>query len=243
MGGSAVRQDGRSASLTAPNGTAQRTLLLAALSRTTLVPAEVALVEAHGTGTALGDPTEAGALVAVHGGATQRATPLGVGAAKASVGHGEAVSGQIGVLRACRLLRDGAAAGNAALRMLNPLVGERLGAGRGARFLLPTQCGGGVREAGGVSSFGYSGTIAHAVLLRGGDADEESALASTAVARPLTYRRRAFPWRAAREQERSALRASPRAPSLHTPQLADRSPQACHGAADELGDVRREVRV
>ena len=33
LGGSAVRQDGRSASLTAPNGSAQRTLLLAALGR------------------------------------------------------------------------------------------------------------------------------------------------------------------------------------------------------------------
>ena len=46
-----------------------------------------------------------------------------------------------------------------------------------------------------MSSFGYSGTIAHAVLLRGGSAGEQVVLMSTAVARPLTYRRRAFPWR------------------------------------------------
>ena len=36
LSGSAVRQDGRSASLTAPNGSAQRTLLLAALGRASL---------------------------------------------------------------------------------------------------------------------------------------------------------------------------------------------------------------
>merc|ERR1739841_188848 len=51
--GSAVRQDGRSASLTAPNGQAQVGLLAAS---------GVAALEAHGTGTALGDPIEAGAV-------------------------------------------------------------------------------------------------------------------------------------------------------------------------------------
>merc|ERR1712138_27973 len=82
--GSAVRQDGRSASLTAPNGSAQRTLLLVALGRAALTPADVGSTEAHGTGTALGDPTESGALALVHGGGG-RVTPLAVGAAKASV--------------------------------------------------------------------------------------------------------------------------------------------------------------
>ena len=90
-----VRQDGRSASLTAPNGSAQRTLLLVALGRVQITAAELSVIEAHGTGTALGDPTEAGSLAAVHGTAAGRHAPLCVGAAKASVGHGEAVSGQV----------------------------------------------------------------------------------------------------------------------------------------------------
>eukprot|EP00964_Phaeocystis_antarctica_P150549 scaffold117973_cov65-Phaeocystis_antarctica.AAC.1 len=60
--GSAVRQDGRSASLTAPNGTAQRALLQAALAEAGVAAASVARLEAHGTGTALGDPIEAGSL-------------------------------------------------------------------------------------------------------------------------------------------------------------------------------------
>ena len=66
LGGSAVRQDGRSASLTAPNGSAQRTLLLTVLRRASLSPVAVRGIEAHGTGTPLGDPTEAGALAAVY---------------------------------------------------------------------------------------------------------------------------------------------------------------------------------
>ena len=55
------RQDGRSASLTAPNGSAQRELLRAALALAGCTAAAAAWVEAHGTGTALGDPTEAAA--------------------------------------------------------------------------------------------------------------------------------------------------------------------------------------
>ena len=62
-----MRQDGRSASLTAPNGSAQRVLLLAAASRARTKPSELLCAEAHGTGTSLGDPTEAGALALAHG--------------------------------------------------------------------------------------------------------------------------------------------------------------------------------
>ena len=50
-----VRQDGRSASLTAPNGTAQQALLRAALSIAGRPTRGAFLLEAHGTGTRLGD--------------------------------------------------------------------------------------------------------------------------------------------------------------------------------------------
>ena len=104
MGGSAVRQDGRSASLTAPNGSAQRVLLLAAHASAAEGAAAfgLALVEAHGTGTPLGDPTEAGALAAAVGGGG--AASVLVGAAKGSVGHAEAASGLLGHLRAADAL-------------------------------------------------------------------------------------------------------------------------------------------
>jgi acyl carrier protein len=154
-----------------------------------MAPPEVGALEAHGTGTALGDPTEAGALVGVHG-AAERATPLVASAAKASVGHSEAASGQVGVLRVAQTVDGATAAGNAQLRTLNPLVGERLGA-RGACFVLPVQ-GVALRGAAcGVSSFGYSGTIAHAVLQGAAGAQA----AAVMVHPPLAYRRRAFPWR------------------------------------------------
>ena len=62
LSGSAVRQDGRSASLTAPNGRAQQGLLVAALHDASVSVDALALNEAPGTGSALGDPIEAGPL-------------------------------------------------------------------------------------------------------------------------------------------------------------------------------------
>ena len=227
--GSAVRQDGRSASLTAPNGSAQRTLLVAALERATLGAFDVGSIEAHGTGTALGDPTEAGALAAVHG-AAENPRSIVVGAAKASVGHTEASSGQVGLLRLSEMAD--VATGNAHLRSLNPLVGSRLGSRAGC-FVLSSQAVSS-QLACGVSSFGYSGTIAHAVLAFGSGGDREALAfgrdpdASEALAfgsrgaeaagggvfgakcsafdpRPaLVYRRRAFPWRDATSSAGSA---------------------------------------
>ena len=139
--GLAVRQDGRSASVTAPNGSAKRTLLGAALASAGVAAAGVARLEAHGTGTALGDPTEAGSLAAtLCGRASGRASPLAVAAAKASIGHSEPVSGQAGVQRLATALGRLAAGGNAQLRQLNPLVNERW---KDAAVALSTQAGAG----------------------------------------------------------------------------------------------------
>ena len=166
--GSSVRQDGRSASLTAPNGSAQRTLLLTVLTRAAVTAADVTCVETHGTGTRLGDPTEVGSLAAVHGDANHP-SPLVVGAAKASVGHSEAASGQVGLFKALWLLHATTEHGNARLRALNPLMGEL--ASGALQFVVQRalsaepQRSKGARLAAGVSSFGFGGTIVH-VLLR-----------------------------------------------------------------------------
>ena len=217
----AVRQDGRSASLTAPNGSAQRTLLLAALARAARAAGELACIEAHGTGTALGDPTEMGALAAVHG-TSSRASPLVLGAAKASVGHAEAASGQVGLLKVLGLLEAVATGGSAQLRLLNPLVGERLGVGAAPRFGLATQtywvatC-----SVVGVSSFGYSGTIAHACLQhRAAGKDRHGAAPPS-----LEHRPRAFPWREDDAHSSSA--------PAHTSMYA-----ACWALAPASGDTR-----
>jgi len=162
--GSAVRQDGRSASLTAPNGQAQQLLLTAALHDASTPTGELSLSEAHGTGTALGDPIEAGSFVAAV--LADRESPLPVVALKANIGHAEPAAGMTGLLKLAIELRSVATAPNGQLRLLNPHVDilfGLLGALPVQLFLTMADSG---TASGGVSSFGYSGTIAHVVLQR-----------------------------------------------------------------------------
>eukprot|EP00913_Durusdinium_trenchii_P005464 g5092.t1 len=95
LAGSQSNQDGRSASLTAPNGPAQEQgtrrrlhtwpfslgdsfqekCIKAVLRECKLTPTEVDCIECHGTGTALGDPIEVGSFKKVMS-ATPRKEPL-----------------------------------------------------------------------------------------------------------------------------------------------------------------------
>lgn len=203
--GSAVRQDGRSASLTAPNGQAQQGLLRAALADGGTDANALALNEAHGTGTALGDPIEAGSLGAAVVTARRGDQALAFSGVKGNLAHSESIAGVAALLKLMIGLDCGAAAPNAQLRVLNPHVASRL---RSAPLMLPTQpvvlpsesvgATGKAVRAGGVSSFGYSGTIVHAVLESvqpHATVAAQGALPATATTRPpLTYRRRSFPW-------------------------------------------------
>jgi len=157
IGGVAVRQDGRSASLTAPNGSAQCSLLRATVAVAGLADSGTGVVEAHGTGTALGDPTESGSLCAATAGSNTRTV---VSASKASMGHSEGPSGQVGLLRAVEGMRQRCSPGNAQLRVLNPLIRDRAE----GSLMLPSQPSQTSHTGVGISSFGYSGTIAHAVI-------------------------------------------------------------------------------
>ena len=190
--GSAVRQDGRSASLTAPNGKAQQALLHAALADAAVTADALACVEAHGTGTALGDPIEAGSLAGAVLNSRSGGTMTTVGSVKASAGHAEPAAGTAGLVRLALALRSGQAPPNAQLRSLNPHVGAAVGVSGGCA--LPTQLSASPGDVGGVSSFGYSGTIAHAVVRAAPPVATAPSL--DAGPAPIRLRRRAYPWRA-----------------------------------------------
>ena len=102
--GSAVQQDGKSASLVAPNGSSQRDLLLHVLGTVGGYRGGLACVEMHGTGTKLGDPIEAAALsdsVLAEGSMTLLA------GGKANWGHLEPVAGASGLHKLAGALRQG----------------------------------------------------------------------------------------------------------------------------------------
>ena len=120
--------------------------------------------ELHGTGTALGDATETGALGHTYSYALEAQSPVAMGAAKASVGHSEACSGQIGLLQIERAIRKSTLIGNAHLRAPSQLVNEHLLTSESCLMPLQSRPSLGTAAAASLSSFGYSGTIAHQVL-------------------------------------------------------------------------------
>ena len=130
MLGSAVRQDGRSASLTAPNGRAQQELLATSLTDARLAAEQVQALEAHGTGTALGDPIEAGALAAVFLVSRQSMGAFVVCSLKANAGHTEPGAGVSGAMALLLQLRAKSMPPNAQLRRLNQRCASNPKSGR-----------------------------------------------------------------------------------------------------------------
>ncbi|WP_206731441.1 type I polyketide synthase [Streptomyces sp. C] len=105
--GTAIGQDGESAGLSAPNGTAQEAVMRAALADARLEPGDIQYVEAHGTGTPLGDPIELGSVNGVFGASHDRADPLVIGSLKANLGHMEPAAGLGAVVKVIAQMRAG----------------------------------------------------------------------------------------------------------------------------------------
>ncbi|MEU9608986.1 beta-ketoacyl synthase N-terminal-like domain-containing protein [Streptomyces sp. NPDC048057] len=161
--GSAVRQDGLTEGIMAPNGAAQADLLRRTYERCGVDPTTVDYVEAHGTGTMAGDPLEAGALAAVFGAGRPSGAPCLIGSVKGNIGHLEAGSGIAGMIKTVLALVHEEIPPTARFTTPHPGIpwadaGLRVCAAR-----TPWPRGGLPRRA-GVSSFGYGGTIAHVVL-------------------------------------------------------------------------------
>jgi acyl transferase domain-containing protein/NADPH:quinone reductase-like Zn-dependent oxidoreductase len=159
----AVNQDGPSSGLTAPNGPAQEAVIREALAFAGLSPHEIGYIDAHGTGTQLGDPLEMRALGNVFGPGRPAGTPLYVGSAKSNLGHLEAAAGIVGLLKVVLSLQHHEIAPHLHFKSPSPHI-----AWGDLPVVIPTEpiawpeING--TRIGGISSFGVSGTNAHAVI-------------------------------------------------------------------------------
>ncbi|MEM8855345.1 MAG: beta-ketoacyl synthase N-terminal-like domain-containing protein, partial [Pseudomonadota bacterium] len=158
--GIAIGHDGRASSLTAPNAGAQDAVIEAALTDAGVSPADVQVVECHGTGTPLGDPIEVQALAKTYG--KGRKDPLLLGAVKTNIGHLEAAAGVAGLIKLVLALQSGELPPTIHQVSRNPRIdwdGLPVDVVDAPRPWPEAN-----KRLAAVSSFGFSGTNAHAIL-------------------------------------------------------------------------------
>ncbi|MEM8842110.1 MAG: type I polyketide synthase [Pseudomonadota bacterium] len=167
-----IASAGKTVGISMPSEAAQAALLTDVYHRNAIDPSALAFVEAHGTGTAVGDPIEASALGRVLG--TRRVEPLRIGSAKTNVGHLEACSGLVGLLKAQLALEHGMLPKSLHCEAPNPRIdfeALNLRVQQEASPLAATQ----MPALAGINSFGFGGANAH-VVLREGPKDREAPL-------------------------------------------------------------------
>jgi len=161
--GSAINQDGRSSSLTAPNGIAQEALIRQALANADVEPAMVSYIEAHGTGTALGDPIEVNSLGTVYSIGRDKNKPLIIGSVKTNLGHLEAAAGVAGLIKTVLAMQHKQIPAHLNYNALNPII---------SLDIIPASIPEKLQDwkystnnlIAGISAFGFSGTNAHVIL-------------------------------------------------------------------------------
>lgn len=153
-----VNHNGSGAHLTVPSQNAQEKLYRQVLEDAGVLPQEITLLEGHGTGTAAGDPRELRAIAAVYG--YQRDDELLLGSVKSNLGHAQAAAGFLGLAKVILAGWHGCIPPSLHSDPWNPVIDW--GSHR-IRVPEAVESWNGPRLA-AVSSFGVSGTNAHAII-------------------------------------------------------------------------------
>lgn len=166
----ASNHGGHSAGLTVTNPNEQAALITRVVRRAAIAPETLGYIEAHGTGTPVGDPIEVRGLktafqaLYAQAGSIPVEGATRVGSVKNNIGHLEGAAGIAGLAKVIAALKHGQIPPTAGFEKPNPLL--RL-AGSGLRIADRLEdwprIGNEPRRA-GISSFGFGGTNAHALV-------------------------------------------------------------------------------
>jgi polyketide synthase-associated protein len=158
--GSMVGQNGRSATLTAPNGVAQEDVIWRAIREAQIEPCDSVAWSCHGTGTSLGDPIEVGSMRKVQV-KTERYNQLIVNTNKTNTGHLEGGAAMTSLVAAYLQVRQSKSNPVCHFAVLNPhLEGTDFTGYINGEVSNTNQ----LQSHMHISSFGFGGTNCHAVL-------------------------------------------------------------------------------
>ena len=156
-----INSDGKTVGVSLPSEKTQGALLSRLYREAKVDPNDLAFVEAHGTGTRVGDPAEATAIG--HQIAQHRDEPLLIGSVKSNIGHLEPGAGIAGLLKAVAAFEMGVLPASLHFETPNPdipfadlniEVNAKNTPLRKSKELLYA----------GISTFGFGGTNAHAII-------------------------------------------------------------------------------
>jgi acyl transferase domain-containing protein len=159
-----INQDGKTNGITSPSALSQTELQRQVLARSGVNPERIGMMEAHGTGTPLGDPVEVRGLNEAFRAYTEKRGFCALGSVKSNIGHISFGAGLAGVIKV--LLSFERDQIPPTLHFEQPNREIRFDE---SPFFVNTRLREWPRKAGqpryaAVSSFGYSGTNAYAVL-------------------------------------------------------------------------------
>ncbi|RMZ82891.1 hypothetical protein DV737_g1950, partial [Chaetothyriales sp. CBS 132003] len=150
--------DGKTPTLSQPSTHMQEALMRRAYALAGIDDfSETAMVECHGTGTATGDPIETKAVARVFGD-----KGVYIGSVKPNLGHTEAASGLVSLLKMVKALQHRTIPPNIKLTMPNPSIPFE-----SAKLVVPTEATPWPQdrlERVSVNSFGIGGANAHVIL-------------------------------------------------------------------------------
>ncbi|KAJ1323107.1 phthiocerol/phenolphthiocerol synthesis type-I polyketide synthase C [Microdochium nivale] len=119
----AVQQNENCTPIVVPNVPSLSDLFHKVVAKSRLRLEQIGVVEAHGTGTPVGDPAEYESIRSVLGGiSTGRNSQLMLGSVKGLVGHLEATSGIISLIKSLLMIKYGAVPPQASFNRLNPAI-------------------------------------------------------------------------------------------------------------------------
>lgn len=161
--GSAINQDGRSLSITAPNPISQRDVIIKAWKRAGINPEKISYIETHGTATKIGDPIEIQGVNDAFMQFTNRKQFCGVGSVKSNIGHLGNLSGLAGFLKMVLSIHYRKLPGMLHFEYPNPAIDFHKSAVYVVDSMRDWETSDSERLC-GINSFGISGTNCHVLL-------------------------------------------------------------------------------